>query len=364
MTCTLNAQQVGSSRDVSKSQQRILSIDALRGFDMFWLIGGAELMLSFDQVFHNQFTRWLALQFQHTTWAGPRFYDFIFPLFLFIVGLVIPISIDRLKAKGLSQTAIIMHILKRTAVLVVLGMMTKGLLQGNVKFVSVLSRIGFGYFVAAMLILYTGPKLQAIVCGAILAVSWPAMMLIPIPALDGHVYLMEGVAKIVPTLSQAAIWIMSIPSVLAGTLAGYWLMEPRDEMAKLRRLAAAGAICVGAGLAWGLVYPRVFSLWTGSFVVFMAGCGIVLLSVFYYIIDVKKYQKWCKFFVVMGSNAVFIYFLSVSGIVDWSRTTEFFAGGVISHAGAFGPIIEALTYTAIMWFICGFLYRHRIFIKA
>ena len=113
------------------TRTRILSIDALRGFDMFWIIGGGELLSSLTKIWKTPVTQKIKEQLSHVNWEGFRFEDLIFPLFVFIVGVVLPYSISRRLEQGRSRSKIYLHILKRSIVLILLGLMLNGLLRFN-----------------------------------------------------------------------------------------------------------------------------------------------------------------------------------------------------------------------------------------
>ncbi|MFA5292331.1 MAG: DUF5009 domain-containing protein [Phycisphaerae bacterium] len=346
--------------------QRILSIDALRGFDMFWLIGGNELGRCLFDVHNHPVTAAVRDQFSHTEWHGFHFEDLIFPLFLFIVGLVLPFSMAKHIQPGQKSLKLYLHIFKRFAVLFILGMLASGLLlKFNVRWIGVLQRIGFCYVIASILFLHTGWRFQAFITAAILLISWPIMTILAMPGFENSIYLNKDFLKAMPKVAETGIWIMSIPSTLLGVLAGHWLRSNRTGNRKSAALAVAGAIFVIAALLWDKAgYLIMFRAWTGSFVLLTAGLSMILLALFYWIIDVKGYRKWAFFFVVIGTNAILAYWLGRSSIIDFQSIADFFILGIASRSGIFRPLLSALGLMIIQWLMLLFLYRHKIFFKA
>ena len=328
---------------IAKSQQsqlapatRILSIDALRGFDMFWIIGGALLFPALDQIFQSPITAWLSLQSHHSDWDQPHLLDIIFPLFLFIVGIVLPISIDRQRSQNLSLAKIHAHTARRAIILIILGLLSKGLLLTFTLKFSVLSRIGFSYYIAALLVIHTTWRFQAIFTAALLTAAALMMTLIPI---HGSTYINKDIASTFPLIAECVRWVLSVPSVLFGVLAGHYLRTSHTGPRKTLTLALAGLLCIILSLAIERYIPRIFFLWTSSFVVYTAGISLMLMALFYWIIDVKGCRKWSFFFTVIGMNSILIYFISVSHIIDFQKIADFLILAAAHHCGLFKDLI-------------------------
>ena len=176
-------------------QNRVASIDALRGFDMFWIIGGGAFFESLLKGLEKSLHRNNQKQMEHVSWQGFRFEDLIFPLFLFIVGVVLPFSISRRRQQGLSPKALHLHIIKRAAILILLGLIMNGLLQFNLadmRWPGVLQRIGLCYFFAALIVMHTGWLIQSIVAGGLLIGYWALVMFVPVPGSGAGVLTPEG----------------------------------------------------------------------------------------------------------------------------------------------------------------------------
>jgi predicted acyltransferase len=358
--------------------ERIVSIDTLRGFDMFWIIGGGTALESLLQVWKNPVTETIHTQLEHVEWQGFHFEDLIFPLFLFIMGVVLPFSISRRRERGQSLPILYLHILKRSFVLILLGLIFNNLLSFNwseMRWPGVLQRIGLCYFFAAFIVLHTKWRTQAIFIAAVLILYWLAAALIPVPGFGENVMTAEGCLSsyIDQQLIPGELYygygdneglISTLPAictVLMGSLAGLWLRSDRPGSRKAAGLAVAGLACVVVGYLWGFVFPIIKIIWTSSYTLFSGGLCLMLLALFYWIIDVKGYRKWAFFFVVIGVNPITIYFMQ--RFVDFGGIAEFFLSGLVAHAGLIAPLILPLGVLAIKWLLLWFLYRHKIFFK-
>jgi predicted acyltransferase len=357
---------------------RVLSIDALRGFDMFWIIGGGTIFESLVQVWKHPVTETIRLQLEHVEWEGFRFEDLIFPTFLFLVGAVLPFSLARRVERGASPGRIHLHVLRRAAVLLLLGLILNGLLRFNwpeMRWPGVLQRIGLCYFFAALIVLHTTWRTQAILVGVVLLAYWAVTMLVPVPGhgvgdltpegclssfvdqqlIPGRLYYKhgdnEGILSTFPAVCTA----------LLGALAGQWLRSNGTGSRKAAGLALAGVACLIVGSLWGLVFPIIKILWTSSYVLFAGGWSLLLLALFYWVIDVQGYRRWAFFFVVIGVNAITIYFLQ--NLVDFGRIAGFFLSGVAHHAGVFAAVLLPLGAFGARWLFLWFLYRRKIFFK-
>jgi len=369
---------MSGSEQPSPAPRRIVSVDALRGFDMFWIIGGGAVLGSLAGLWTHPAARTIQEQLEHVKWEGFRFEDLIYPLFMFIVGVVLPFSMSRRLEAAKGRAAVYAHIIKRSIVIIVLGFIYNGLLRfdwAQMRWPGVLQRIGLCYFFAAMLVVHTKWRTQVMVIGAVLVLYWAAMVLIPVPGFGAGVLTMEGCLSsyVDQQLIPGQLYygygdnegiISTFPAVctvLLGVLAGHWLRSDRTGQEKAAGLAVAGIACTAVGYLWGFRFPVIKIIWTSSYVLFSGGLCLMLLALFYWIIDVKGYRKWAFFFVVIGVNPITIYFLQ--GFVGFDGIGEFFLGGLAQHAGFVAPLILPLGALAVSWLLLWFLYRHRIFFK-
>ena len=357
---------------------RVVSIDALRGFDMFWIIGGGELFTGLAKVWKTPVAQKIEEQLSHVEWEGFRFEDLIFPLFVFIVGVVLPYSISRRLEQGQSRSKIYLHIVKRSVVLILLGLILNGLLRFNwpqMRWPGVLQRIGLCYFFAALLVVHTKWRTQAIVVAAVLLLYWAAMMLIPVPGFEAGVLTKEGCLssyidqKVVPGVlyykygDNEGLFstLPAICTAILGVLAGHWLRSNRSGNIKTAGLLIAGLVSLVVGYLWGTVFPIIKIVWTSSYVLYAGGWSLLLLAFFYWIIDVRGYKRWTFFFTVIGANPITIYCLR--GIVNFREIAEFFFAGLAQFTGPLMPLVLSAAVLAIKWLFLWFLFRRKIFFK-
>ena len=363
-----------STQPVSISAKgRLTSIDALRGFDMFWIIGGGEAVAALAQVRPNQFTLTLQEQMEHVHWEGCHFEDLIYPLFLFIVGLVLPFSLARRQEQGQSRGLLYLHCLKRSLLLIVLGSIPGGLLSFThwPMMGGVLAHIGLCYFFAALLVIHTSWRARAVLVSGYLLLYWLASMLVAVPGYGAGVFTEQGslASYIDRHFLSGNLWNegpASIPSgivlILWGSLAGHWLRSTRSDHEKAAGLALAGALCVGLGYGWSYSFPFIKRVvWSSSYVTFAAGWSLLVSALFYWIIDVKGYRRWSVFFVVIGMNAITIYFLQT--IVNFDDMAKLFTQGLADHSGALKPLVLPLGVVGVKWGLLWFLYRRGIFFR-
>jgi len=359
---------------------RVVSIDALRGFDMFWIIGGGGLFAGLFTWLDNPVFRVLENQLHHSRWNGFTFEDLIFPLFLFIVGLSMPFSLTKRLDRGDSRRDLYVHIVKRTVILFVLGLIYSGILDFNferMRYAGVLQRISLCYFFTALIVMNTRVRGQAIWAGLILIFYWAAMKLIPVPDFGAGVLTPEGnLAGYIDRLFLPGRFccyrfgdnegiLSTIPAVsttLLGVLSGHWLRSSPDMNRKVLGLTAAGAASLAAALLWHLFFPINKLVWSSSYVLFAGGWSVLLLALFYWIIDVRKYRKWAFPFVIIGLNPITIYV--TQGVFDFGSIATIFVHGFIDHMGDFRPVFWSACVLAVKWLFLYFLYRQKIFLKA
>jgi len=378
------------TKDISKKTERLKSLDALRGFDMFWIIGGGAIFEALAKFTNWPLLNWWAGQLEHKYWEGFNFEDLIFPMFLFIAGVSIPFSINKRLQNGQSRTQIYKHAFTRLFLLIVLGfLLANGGIQSldfeNYRYTHVLMRIGIGCFFATLIYLNTKIRGQIIWTASLLIGYWAMLKLIPVPGYGAGVLTPEGnFAGYVDRLllpGKFFQWyfpgildpegllghISGVAMGLLGILTGQFLMKTDKNLNSLKKglyIAAVGILFLGIGLAWDMVFPMIKKIWTSSFVVFAAGWSMILLSIFYIIIDVWNLKKWSFFFVVIGSNSIFIY-VCQSGVFDLRRTSDFFFKGFINHPldASAQAVLASLAYMLVSWLLLYFLYKRKIFFK-
>ncbi len=372
-TTSLNHSRAGATAD------RMVSIDALRGFTMVFIIGGEKFLSSFYDVWPGSFTKTLADNMEHAGWEGFRFLDLIFPLFLFLVGLILPTVFSRRIEKGEHMSHIYLHILRRTLVLIFLGLINYGLLRFNwdtMRWSSVLGRIGICYFLASLLVIHTNWKMQTIMVSVILIGYWAAVLFIPVPGYGPGVLTPEGCLttwldqKLIPGKLGLGLYdrqgvlstFTALASTLIGVLAGHWLRSKRTANQKIAGFVIAGVATLAAGWIWGQYFFISRNVWTSSFVLYSAGWCLLLFAFFYWIIDVQGYKRWTFFFVVVGMNAITIWV--GQRLIDFEFTANMLFNGFSKYLGVIAPIFMALCIFLLKWLFLWFLYKKKIFLKA
>jgi len=367
-----------------KKQERLLSLDALRGFDMLWISGGEAVIVTLAALTGWPALQWASRQMEHVSWEGFHFYDMIFPLFLFIAGVSMPFSILKRKNRGESMWKIYLHLIRRMLLLVILGLIYNGFLRfdfENTRYASVLARIGIAWFLAAIIVLNTSVKGQVFWFVGILLAYYAALKLIPVPGFGAGVLTPEGNLgafidqELLPgrfccyTYGDNEGIISTFPAIctaLLGTFAGHLLISQNSKLNGMKKgliLLAAGIVCLALGKFWSLSLPIIKNLWTSTFVLYAGGWSLILLSVFYLVIDVWRFRAWAFPFVVIGLNSITIYMLN-SGIIDFGQMGKYFFGGVAGwFSQAAQPVILACAFVLCMWTFLYILYRNKIFLK-
>jgi predicted acyltransferase len=368
----------GTAKPTSK---RVMSLDALRGFDMLWIIGGSAVIKGLN-VWQGGRLGWLTEQFEHVEWDGFHLEDLIFPLFLFISGVTMPFSLTQRIERGDSKGALYWRILRRVVLLVFLGMIYNGFFKfdwAHTRYPSVLGRIGLAYGLAALIVINTRVRTQAGWTIGILLVYWAAMKLIPVPGVGAGVLTMEGSLAgyvdrhllpgmlLYPGIHDPEGLLSTIPAIstaLLGALAGHWLRAPRPRGAsKVLGLAVAGGVCLGLGRLWDVWFPINKNLWSSSFVLYAGGWSLLLLTLFYLLIDVWGLRRWAFVFVVIGLNPITIY-IAKGHLIDFNLPVRFLFDGALRHVDKlFRPVLFSLAVLFVEWLFLYVLYRKKVFLK-
>jgi predicted acyltransferase len=353
-----------------------MSLDALRGFDMFWIIGGGAIVKGLISAVGGPLEA-ARPQFEHISWEGVHFWDLIWPLFMFIVGVSIPLSIEKRRAAGAGKRSLYLHAVRRAVLLFVLGMVLQGrLLAWDLDKLrpcySVLHGIAAGYLIAFIVVMKLRPRMQGVVLAVFLLAYWAVLALVPVPGAGAGVLTPEdNVAIWVDCMVLGHFqygentWLLTYPafasSVLLGALAGRLLMSPAAPGTKVRVLAGAGAACLFLSLLWSLVLPVIKLIWTSSFVLAGGGYGFLMLALFYWIIDMKGCRRWAFFFTVIGMNSIAAY--TATMLFSFKQIGNIFVGSLLPRIRPWDGFVEAAAAFTVVWLLLYWMYRTRTFLK-
>lgn len=367
------------SEQQSSIKGRLMSLDALRGFMMFWLIGGWWVFVGLDEIWPNAVTRQIDNQLQHVDWAGFHFEDLIMPLFLFIVGVVMPYSFSKRLERGDSKKKLYLHVVRRALVLFILG----GICAGNwldydlsdfYIYSNVLQSIAIAYLVASILIMNLDIKWQMVATVFLLMVHWAILEWAPVPGYGAGVLTLEGnfafyldkliLGRFRPPWNYS--WILNSftlsAMVMSGVMAGHLLHLDKTGKAKVRWFLLIGICCLILGLAWWLRLPVIKRIWTSSFVVFSAGWCYLLLALSYLIIDVWGYKKWAFVFIVIGMNSISAFV--ATQVFDFKHVGNVLVGGFARWLSPeWRYMVQHSAALVIVWLILWWMYRKKSFIK-
>lgn len=297
---------------------RLLSLDVFRGLTV------AAMVLV------NNPGTWSAVYapLKHADWHGVTPTDFVFPFFLFIVGISITFALGKRVENGTVNNALHWKIIKRGLLIFGIGLFLMAFPKfdfGQLRIMGVLQRIAICYVVAALLFVHTNWRTQTYFAAALLFIYWALMTFIPVPGCEiatiddkacnlsayldrmilganhiykgAKVYDPEGFLSTIPAISTC----------LAGVLCGHWLRSRRDDLAKVSGMFFFGVVLTVIGWFWNLFFPLNKPLWTSSYVVYTAGLALCALAACYWLVDIQGYRRWTKPFVIFGVNALALY---------------------------------------------------------
>ncbi len=332
----------------------------------------------------------------HAEWHGWTFTDIIFPSFLWIVGVAITLSFARRVEQGADRKNLLLHALKRSALIYVLALLLAGYPHydlSTIRVVGVLHRIAICAALGSAIYLYTRWKTRVAILVLLLGVYWALMTLVPVPGygagdlsvegnfehyvdglfLQGHMYHAtktwdpEGIVSTLPALG----------TLIFGLLTGEFLRSRRTAEQKALWLFAAGIALLVLGEALGVFMPINKKLWTTPFAIFMAGISTVLFACCYWSVDARGWRRWTKPFVIFGMNSLFVYILSewlsdTLSLISWTGADgkPISAGKAIFYA-AFAPLADpymasllfAIAYVAVCFLAAWVMYRKRWFLR-
>lgn len=367
---------------IQSDDRRILSVDVLRGFDMFWLVGGTGLALAIVKLFGGGIQDFLLPQLDHAEWIGFTFYDLIFPLFEFVMGMSVVFSLEKILLK-VGKTAAYHRLFKRFILLYLLGFIYYGGFSNiwpEIRILGVLQRLAITYLLTGMIFIHLKLRGMVIISACILIGYWILFSFIPVPD-KGVISLTpdSNWAQYIDTIflpgkknGPAGMWdivgiLGTIPatvSCLLGVFAAQVLRSKKmDDKKRLIYLIGGGLALVIAGYLWGIQFPIIKKVWTSTYVLVSGGFSLMLMGVFYFFIDIKGYQRWTPIFVWIGVNPITIYM--ARNLIDFNGPAKRLVGGNIALIASeqWAYLLTTAVSLAFSLLLLRFLYKRKIFIK-
>ncbi len=367
---------------ISTADKRILSVDVLRGFDMFWLIGGTGLAIAIVKLFGSEVQNLFLPQLEHAEWIGFTFYDLIFPLFEFVMGMSVVFSLQKiLKKEGMASAY--KRLFRRFFLLFVLGIIYYGGLSNvwpEIRILGVLQRLALTYLFTGILFIHLELRGMVIVSAGILIGYWILFSFVPIPD--------KGVISLTPESNwaqyidslflpgkkngPAGVWdivgilgtFTATVSCLFGVFAAKVLLSKKmKDNQRLMCLIGGGLVLVLAGYIWGIQFPIIKKVWTSTYVLVSGGFSMMLMGIFYFLIDVKGYKKWTLLFLWIGVNPITIYM--ARNLIDFNGPAKRLVGGNIALmvGEQWAYLLMTLVSLGFSLVLLRFLYNRKIFLK-
>jgi len=356
---------------------RLMSLDFFRGFTMFLLIGESTLLYEHlrDPRLAGTILHAIGTQLDHHPWAGLRFWDLVQPFFMFIVGVALAFSTAKREERGDSPARITRHVVSRSLTLLLLGWALYCIGPGRItfRFQNVLAQLGVTYPIAYFL-MRRRPRTQIAWSFGLIILTEAIYRLFWVPGYNQPFVPDHNFGSWVDMILSGELssghWVSfnAIPTAahtIWGVMAGQWLRSGRAPREKTARLAALGTAGVAAGFALTTISPMIKRIGTSSFVVASGGFCLLALALSYWLIDVRNLRHWTVFFNIVGLNSLFIYLFTESGGTTWvARLVQPFVSGFWGWTGEVATeIFSSVAAWAVLWLMCGWLYKKKILIK-
>lgn len=376
---------------MTNTKQRLVSLDALRGFDLFVLVALGPLVLSFTQAAGPEHFEGLRAAFTHVDWEGFSPWDLIMPLFVFMAGASIPFALSRFR-NGANRALLARRLVKRVLLLWLLGMVVQGNLLSLdpsrlYLYTNTLQAIAAGYLIAALLFTNTRVRTQVVVAILLLLGYWAAMEFVTVGGYGGGSYAPEsnlaewidrtvlgrfrdgasvneaGQVVFAPwyhytwLLSSATFGVTALTGVFAGSIA-------RTSWAGMRKVlvyVGVGVAMVALGWLWDLQMPVIKTIWTSSMVLVSSGYCFLLMAVFYFVFDVCHLHLGLDFLRVYGMNSITAYV--ISEVVNFRGVAHSVLHGLEQYVGDYYAFILTLSQVLIVFLILRTMYKHGVFVK-
>ena len=348
--------------------QRLLSLDALRGFIMLVLAANGFGWHALGKSQNHTFAV-IARQFDHVEWTGLVFWDLIQPAFMFMVGVALPYSIASRMAHGASTGQLFKHVAWRSFMLIIWSQVIMSISANRLHFqlINVLSQIAFTYLLS-FLILQLRFRWQVVTAALILAGHWLLFALFP--GSQGPFSQTDNIGAIIDHWlglnyrgNYVTInFVSSTITTLFGAWTGMLLMRNDSDSHRVRVLAGAAAACFLCGWALTPFNPMVKRIWTVSFTLFSSGWVLLMLLFFYWLVEIRGRRQVVFPLLVVGMNSIFIYTLSIV-LSRWlNNAVAVFTGG-FKFLGELAPVAQSTAVVAVMWCFCYWLYQRKIFFR-
>ena len=377
-------------KNTHSSSKRLESLDALRGFDLFFLVALGPLMHSLARTANVEWLNESMWVFSHVSWEGFSPWDLIMPLFLFMSGISMPFSLSRYKSIS-DKRPLLRRLAKRILLLWIFGMMCQGnllALDPNTIYLysNTLQAIATGYLITALLFLFTSRRTQIITAVVLLLVYWTAMQFITVDGYGGGNYTPQGnlaewidntvlgrfrdTAQVIDGKVVIAdwyhyTWILSSlnfgVTVLTGLFAGYIAKDKIEEKKNLKLYFGTGITMVIAGWLWNFQMPVIKTIWTSSMVLVSSGYCFLLMGLFYYWIDYKGHRSGITWLKVYGMNSIVAYMLA--NVVNFRCIGESLFYGLEQYMGSYYSFLMTLWNIGAVYVIIWFMYKRGIFLK-
>lgn len=363
-----------------KIPERLLSLDTFRGFTMFWIVGGGFLMAGLQALGHNAVIDLIVHELHHTPWIGLRFYDCIWPSFMLMVGVSIPLALAK-RSLTESYDQQLMHAIRRFVVLFLLGSVRESISLNHpylIELSSALQPIAIAYLVA-FLVARKSWRFQAALAAIVLAAYALVLAFVPAPGIAAGTYVLNH--NLVHYIDMKLlgphynIWPMTgegwgtvistipvISTTLFGLLIGELLLTSLSKATKAKIIGAMGVVFLALGFGLSPVIPIEMKMWTTTYGLASAGVACLEFLFFFWLVDMAGYRKWTVIFIPFGMNAVFIY-MAVS-LISFRAGTEVFTHPIALHLGRGGVLFDALGALGVEWLILYWMMKRRILIKA
>ena len=404
----------GATTEPLKESPRLMSLDALRGFDMFWILGADALVSALNSLSSNPVIHLISTELDHAEWQGFHFEDLIFPLFVFMMGVSTVFSLTKIMAAEGRHTAV-KRVLRRGSLLFLLGLFYYGGFSHpwpDMRLMGVLNRIALCYTIGGLLFIYFRPRTLIAIAAGLLLGYWALMALVsfpdvrPVPGGDTVITKEAGITNtaqlnMASTVRLRGVYIQGVnlanyidqkylpgmrwdgtydpegilstmPAVVTGLLGVFAGLLIRNksvpDLKKVGWLIGAGILSATVGWIWSIEFPVIKKLWTSSYVLVAGGYSAIFLGVFYWMVDIQKWRWWCQPFVWVGMNPITLYVLREL-IGGYEAMGQRITGGPIqaflnAHVvDGFGDLVVALTAIVVLFWFAHFLYKRNILIR-